>query len=182
MLFVAVSCVPSASSFCHANAVVKSRPRDSRFIAFTCNPSYHVLPKGDHRETMSPNCGNGRSICATVDDTGQLGYGKYFDVGPKPRLIAAAESTRCLKRPKSPALLISSPKDCRREGLLALRFRRPGPRVCHHAPRLPIYPISTAKFGVISRWIVRFHWIIRGGRPPPGSKSDPEKLSVPGMG
>src|SRR5262245_58501728 len=98
---------------------------------------------------MSGNCGNGRNIWATVDDGGKPAYGRYFDVGPKPRLMAVVESTRDLNSAKSVAFVTSSPNEASRSGVFAFRLR--SAFASHHTPRFPTYAISIAKFWVISR-------------------------------
>src|ERR1700676_3994473 len=66
---------PSVSVFDQVNEAVVVTPCLKRCVTLVWSASYQVLPKSAHSELMVPNCGNGRSDCASVWPIGKPVYG-----------------------------------------------------------------------------------------------------------
>src|ERR1700722_14074999 len=58
--------VPVSSDFCQLKVAVRTIPCVGRRVSLDCSESYQVLPNGSPETGTFPNCGNGRSDCATV--------------------------------------------------------------------------------------------------------------------
>src|SRR5665213_3584378 len=148
------SSTPMSSCVAQVKDEPKSKPCESRLVAFTCSELYHVSPRGAQcMLAMLPNSGNGRRACATVEPVGKLAYGGVL----KPMAAARGELIGEARSCRSVALLRLSPWAARICGVSLLIASMNGE--FHQTPRLPTYAASTIKFGAISRCKPRLHWI-----------------------
>src|SRR5579863_1743262 len=71
----ALPSTPASSDFCQLNVLVRTNPCVGRRVILVWSESYQVLPSGSPDTGIKPNCGNGRSDCATVLFAEKPGYG-----------------------------------------------------------------------------------------------------------
>src|ERR1700733_4127468 len=125
--------VPTSSDFCQLKVAVTTKPFVGRRVSLVCRESYQVLPNGSPETGIKPNCGYGRSACATVCALEKPAYGI-------PMLYCAKVADGTLRSGVERSLGIAGllrlkPCAARIAGVIPLTSSSEG--ACHQTPRLP---------------------------------------------